>query len=144
MTSPVIPPQAIRSAAAAPADPATRNGGLPPFCPACGAGFDGRCRYCGLTVADKLNAPIPVLAVTQGTDEITTPLAALAAAAEPLALLMSWRAALPPGGRLRLTPEGGPRRWRIPKTALMRLMERAGFRLVGRGWWRKTWLFRRS
>lgn len=113
----------------------------PEFCPACGAAFDGGCRHCGLTLANEkaVEPPCPT-----PDNTIQLPFAALAQAADPLAALTSWRLALPPGGLLRLTPgDNSPSHWIIPKRALMQLMERAGFRLVGRGWLRKTWLFRR-
>lgn len=114
----------------------------PVFCPACGAAFQGCCRYCGLTLTGVSALPTPAPQVMDG--QISLPFSALAAAADPLAALTSWRQALPPGGRLQLlAADRATNRWITPKRALMQLIERAGFRLVGRGWLRKTWLFRR-
>ena len=130
-------PQPIR-------DERPKNQNTAAYCPACGGAFADACRHCGLTrLGDAAAAQLPF--PTRELPELTFPLSSLEAAADPYELMTSWRHALPAGGLLRLTPPAGTpaAAWRIPKRALMLLAERAGFRLVGRGWLRKIWLFRR-
>jgi len=139
MTRPFPPPKPIR-------DERPKLPAAAAVCPACGGAFAGRCRHCGLTwlgIALPTDEPWPAAGETA---EISASLPALAAAADPYKLMTSWRQRLRPGGLLRLDPAApGALQpcWRIPKRALMLMAERAGFRLVGRGWLRKSWLFRR-
>lgn len=137
MTRPFPSPKPIR-------DDRPKKPTAPTFCPACGGAFADACHHCGLTwlgIPPPSDEPLPAAGETA---ELAFSLSVLEAAADPYELMTSWRQSLPPGGLLRLTPpDGMPPAWRIPKRALMLLAERAGFRLVGRGWLRKTWLFRR-
>lgn len=117
------------------------------LCPACGAALtQAACRHCGLVLDRAIaGAPVPSDPLP---GEVIHAESSLARSADPAALLMSWRRALPPGGKLYLeVPEGLQPGCRLGFTrkSLMLLMERMGFRLITKtrregaiaGWFRR-------